>query len=104
MVKKVKKSSRSRNLKRKGIKRKEKRKLVGKITHYFSRIKVAVIKLSAPLAKGDTIKIVGGDAEFTQPVKSMEVNHQKIEKAKTKSEVGLKVKKKVKEGYKVYKI
>ena len=80
-------------------------KLIGEVTHYFSNIGVAVIRLSAPLSKGDIIRITGGeDTDFTQPVKSMEVEHQKIDKAKTKSEVGLKVKKKVREGYKVYKI
>ena len=88
-----------------GLKEKEKEKLIGEIIHYFSNIKVAVIRLSAPLSKGNTIRITGGeDTCFTQPVKSMEVEHRKIDKAKTKSEVGLKVKKKVREGYKVYKI
>ncbi len=34
----------------------------------------------------------------------MQVEHEKIEKAKKGNEVGLKVKKKVREGYKVYKV
>jgi hypothetical protein len=37
-------------------------------------------------------------------VESMEVGHQKIKKAKTGDEVGMKVKEKVREGYKVYKL
>ena len=82
----------------------EQGKLIGKITHYFGDIKVAVIKLSKPLKKGDNIRIAGGEVDFTQPVGSMEVEHQKIEKAKSTDEVGLKVKEKVREGYKVYKI
>lgn len=80
-------------------------KLIGEITHYFSNIGVAVIKLSAVLSEGDTIRIIGGeDTDFTQPVKSMEVEHQKIKKAKSKDEVGLKIKEKAREGYKVYKL
>ncbi len=80
-------------------------KLIGEVTHYFSNIKVAVIKLSAVLSEGDTIRIIGGeDTDFTQEVKSMEVEHQKIKKAKKGDEVGLKIKDKAREGYKVFKI
>lgn len=80
-------------------------KLIGKIVHYFSNIEVAVIKLSAGLSVGDEIKIVGGEnTDFTQVVDSMEMDHKKIKKAKSKDEAGIKVKEKVRDGYKVYKI
>lgn len=83
----------------------EEGKLIGKVIHYFSKIEVAVIKLSASLSVGDTVRIIGGeDTDFTQEVKSMEVEHEKIEKAKKGDEVGLKVSQKVREGYKVYKV
>jgi U32 family peptidase len=79
-------------------------KPIGEVTHYFSNIKVAVIKLSAPLAEGDKIRIVGGeDTDFEQIVKSMQADHEKINKAKKGSEIGLKVKDRVREGYKVFK-
>jgi len=85
--------------------KKKTEKLVGKVSHYFSNIEVAVIKLSAPLAEGDEIRITGGeDTDFNQAVKSMQVEHEKIKKAKKGSEIGLKVSKKVREGYKVYKL
>jgi len=80
-------------------------KLIGEVSHYFSKIEVAVIKLSDTLSIGDTIRIVGGEStDFSQTVESMEVEHQKIKKAKAGDEVGMKVKEKVREGYKVYKI
>jgi len=79
-------------------------KLIGKITHYFSKIGVAVIELSDSLKVGDTIQIVGGQTDFNQTVDSMEVEHQKVQEAKVKESVGLKVGQKVKEGYSVYKI
>ena len=83
----------------------EEGKLIGKVVHYFDKIGVAVIRLDAPLKVGETIRIAGGEAtDFTQEVESMEVEHQKIEQAKKGDEVGLKVKEKVREGYKVYKI
>jgi len=82
----------------------EEEKLIGKITHYFSKIGVAVVELSDELKVGDTIKIVGPNTEFTQVVESMEIEHKKVDVAKAGDLVGLKVGQKVKEGYKVYKL
>ncbi|MDI6883063.1 MAG: hypothetical protein QMC93_01125 [Patescibacteria group bacterium] len=80
-------------------------KLIGKVVHYFDKIGVAVIKLDEGLKVGDSIRIQGGEAtDFTQEVESIEVEHKKIKKAKKGDEVGLKIKEKVREGYKVYKI
>lgn len=79
-------------------------KLIGKITHYFGKIGVAVIELSDTLKVGDTIRIVGGEADFTQNVDSMEIEHQKVEEAKAGESAGLRVDQKVKEGYSVYKV
>ena len=83
----------------------KKEKLIGEVTHYFSQAKVAVIKLSFALKKGETIRIKGGqETDFTQEVKSMEIENQKIEKAKKGISVGLKIKKKARPGYKVYRL
>lgn len=83
---------------------KTKDKLIGKITHYFANVKVAVIKLSDKLQLGETIRIIGGETDFSQEISSIEVDHQKIKKAKKGEEIGLKVKEKVREGYKVYRV
>jgi translation elongation factor EF-Tu-like GTPase len=64
---------------------------------------VAVIKLKAPVQVGDTIKIVGTTTNFEQPIKSMEVEHKKIEKAKAGESIGLKVEERVRESDLVYK-
>lgn len=82
----------------------EEGKLIGKITHYFGNIGVAVIELSDTLKVGDNIRIVGGKTDFTQSVESMEIEHQKVKEAKKGDSVGLKVSQKVREGYKVYKL
>ncbi len=79
-------------------------RLIGKVTHYFSKIGVAVIELSDALKIGDTIRIIGGITDFTQKVESMEVEHKKVKEAKEGDSVGLKVNQKVREGYLVYKI
>ena len=84
---------------------KEEGKLIGKVTHYFSNIGVAVLDLSAPLKGGDTIRIVGGEnTDFTQTVDSMQIEHEKVKTAKKGDSVGIKVIEKVREGYQVYKI
>lgn len=82
----------------------EEGKLIGKITHYFSKIEVAVIELSDSLKVGDTIRIVGGETDFDQTVESMEAEHQKVTEAKAGESIGLKVSQKVREDYKVYKL
>ncbi len=80
-------------------------KPVGTVTHYFSNIQVGIIKLSAPLARGDEIRIVGGEAtDFNQAVASMQFDHMEIKKAKKGQSIGLKVKEIVRDGYKVYKV
>ncbi len=80
-------------------------KLVGEVTHYFGKIGVAILKLSDTLKVGETIKIVSKTGEeFTQTVESMQIEHQNVQEAKAGDLIGLKVNKKVKEGYKVYKI
>jgi len=79
-------------------------KLIGKISHYFGNIGVAVIELSDKLKAGDTIRVVGGETDFNQTVESMEIEHQKIKEAKKGDSVGLKIDQKVREGYKVYKV
>jgi len=91
----------------KPISKKEKSpgKLVGKITHYFSNIKVGVITLSSSLSQGDEIRIMGGEnTDFNQRVASMQIEHKEVKKAKKGDSVGLKVSARVRDGYKVYRI
>ncbi len=80
-------------------------KKVGKVTHYYDKIGVAVVDLSAVLKVGDKIKFVrGGEDAFDQEVESMQVEHEKIKSAKKGDTIGLKVKEEVKEGAEVFKI
>lgn len=82
----------------------EEGKLIGRVSHFFGNISVAVIDLAGKLKVGDTIRIIGGQTDFNQVIDSMEVDHQKIEEAKKGDSVGLKISQKVHEGYKVYKV
>jgi translation elongation factor EF-1alpha len=78
---------------------------IGHITHFFSKISVAVIEITAGnLRVGETIHIKGHLSDFTQPVDSMQQEHQSIPEAKLGSSVGLKVKEPVREGDRVFKV
>ena len=46
---------------------------VGRVTHYFSKISVAVVELKAPLKVGDRILIRGATTNFEQTVDSMQI-------------------------------
>jgi translation elongation factor EF-Tu-like GTPase len=75
---------------------------VGRITHYFSKIEVAVIQLKAPLKVGDTIVIKGATTTLEQKIESMEMEHSPVDEAKLGQSFGLKVRGKVRENDTVY--
>jgi len=77
-------------------------KQIGKITHFFSKISVAVVELSDKLKVGDSIVITGHSKEFEQAVDSMQVEHEQVTEAKKGDAVGMKVDQSVKEGDLVY--
>ncbi|MBU1091350.1 hypothetical protein KKA27_00570 [Patescibacteria group bacterium] len=78
--------------------------LIGKVTHYFDKAMVIVIKLEKPISVGSTIKIKRGEEEFEQKVESMQIDHKNVEKAKKEDEIAIKVDQPTKEGAEVYKI
>jgi putative protease len=78
---------------------------VGKITHYFDKIGVAVLTVTDdPVKVGDMIRIGEFGVGVEQKVESMQVEHKPVEAAKKGDEVGLKVVKAVKQGDEVYKL
>ena len=79
-------------------------KELGKVIHYFDKAMVAVVRLTDSLKTGETVKFVHGESEFSQPVDSMEVEHQKVEEAKKGDVIGLKIGGKAREGSQVYKL
>lgn len=72
-------------------------KPIGKITHYYDKIGVAVVKILTSLKVGDQVKISGHDKEFNQTINSMQIEHEPITAAKKGQIVGLKVDQAVKE-------
>lgn len=78
--------------------------LIGRVTHYFTHIGVAVLELTGEMQVGDLILILGHTTDLTQHVESMEIEHHKIRTAGPGMEVALQVPEPVRAGDKVYKV
>lgn len=79
-------------------------KPIGKVTHFFGRISVAVLDLTESLKVGETIHIKGHTTDLTQKVESMQVEHKDIQEAKPGDQVAIKVTGRVHEHDVVYKV
>lgn len=76
--------------------------MVGRVTHYYPKVGVAVVVLDDHLAYGDLIHIKGAHDDFHQTVSSMESDHERIMEAGKGEDIGIKVTQKVHEGDIVY--
>ncbi len=76
---------------------------VGRITHFFSRIGVAVVELVAPLTVGDRVLVKGPSTDFEQIVESMQIEHKNIQGAEAGQSIGLKLAQQARERDAVYK-
>lgn len=78
-------------------------KEVGKVTHWYDKIGVAVVRLSAPLKVGDAIKVRRGEEEFDATVESMQLDHEAVKSGKKGDEVAIKLPQQAKEGSLIFK-
>ncbi len=76
--------------------------MIGRVTHYYPKVSVAVVVLDGHLAYGDMIHIRGHSDDFHQIVNSMEQDHQRITEAEKGQDIGIRVEKRVHEGDIVY--
>ena len=76
---------------------------VGHITHFFSKINVAVVELKSPLAVGDRILVKGPSTDFEQIVESIQIEHENIPRAEKGQAIGLKMAERARERDVVYK-
>ena len=78
---------------------------VGVVVKFFTKPSVAAIEVAGEgIKKGDLLKYKGHTTDFTELVTSMQVDNQAVEEAMTGAMVGIKVKERVREGDKVYKV
>lgn len=78
--------------------------LVGKVSHYYNRIGVAVIDLKDSLQVGDQVHFFGRSTDFRQEIISMQIEHESISEAGKGQEIAVKVEKRVRNHDKVYKL
>jgi putative protease len=78
---------------------------VGVVIKFFSKPSVAAIQVSSGgIKKGDVLKYKGHTTDFTESVGSMEIDNKAVEEAPSGSLVGIKVKERVRENDRVYKV
>jgi hypothetical protein len=78
---------------------------VGRVTHYFSKISVAIIEIAdEALSVGETIHVKGHTSDFTQKIDSMQIEHQSVQTAEKGTSIGLKVIAHAHENDMVYKV
>ena len=70
----------------------EKKHFVGKVTHYYPKIKVGTIKLVSELKIGDKVVVIGKTTGLKKlEIKHLEIKNKSVQKGKKGSEVGLKL-------------
>ena len=79
---------------------------IGVVTHYFSHLSVAVVKLDpgTALRVGDNIHIKGHTSDFGQRVESLQVGHAPVSEVGPDDDFGMKVAAHAREHDVVYKV
>lgn len=77
---------------------------IGIITHYFSHLSVAVLKLDPGmrLRVGDNIRVQGHTTDFSQRIESLQVDHAPVSEVGPRDDFGLKVREHARENDVVY--
>lgn len=79
-------------------------KVIGTVTHYYDRAKVAVVRLEEALHLGDLVKFRARSGEFEQTIVQMQIDHKDISFAQAGTEVGIKTAEPIKPGAQVIKV
>jgi hypothetical protein len=82
----------------------KKEKRVGTVEHYFPHVQAAAVHLDGDLKVGDTIHIKGHSDDYTEKVKSIQVEHESVPAGRAGQSVGVWVPVKVHEHSEVYKV
>lgn len=77
---------------------------IGEVTHYYGKIKVAVIQLTKDLNLGEKVHFRGENTDFTQEVTSMQIEHEAVSAGKAGTEVAIKVKERVRPNDRLFRL
>ncbi len=79
-------------------------KPIGVVTHFYTAIKVAIVKFKKPVRVGARLRFQGSTTNFEFDVKSMQFDHKAVTVAAKGKQIGIKVGKRVREGDGVYEV
>ena len=77
---------------------------IGQVTHFYDKIKVAVIITTATIQVGDMVHFLGHSTDFKQEVTSLQIEHQGVNEVGSGQEVAMKVSQTVHPKDTVYKL
>lgn len=77
---------------------------IGKVTHYFDKIGVAVVDVIKSFKVGERVRISGHDHKFEQEIMSIQMEHESVAKVAKGKSCGIKVDKPVKEADVLYRV
>jgi len=77
-------------------------KHIGEVAHFYNEIGVAIVKFNRKVPVGIELHFLGATTDFKDTAKSMQYDHKPIAAAPKGKEVGIKVKKRVRQGDKVH--
>jgi hypothetical protein len=67
------------------------KRIIGKVTHYYGKIGVAVVRLTGALRLGDLVKFRSGKREVEEAVVEIQVDRKDVPAAGAGTEVCVKV-------------
>jgi hypothetical protein len=79
-------------------------KAIGRVTHFYTNIGVAIVKFNKKVSVGGQLHYKGATTDFIETAKSMQYDHKEIKIAPKGKQIGIKVKKRVREGDEVYRV
>jgi U32 family peptidase len=78
---------------------------VAVIVKFFAKPSVAALQvIDGTIKKGDMLRYKGHTTDFTEEVSSLEIDNQSVDEATVGDLVGVKVKERVRENDKVYRV
>ena len=82
--------------------KKKAEKPVGRVTHYYRKIKVAIVKFRVPVREGEVVRFRGATTDFPQALSSLQYDHKPIARASKVKLIGVKVRSRVRAGDLLY--
>jgi hypothetical protein len=77
---------------------------IGRVTHYYNHLRVAVLKLTEPLQVGDLIHVLGHSTDFMQKVTSLQIDYHNVVGVNPGDDVALRVIEPVREHDVIYRV